>query len=220
MFNQTPDENAIDIAISNITQLYDQISKIINEMDVQLKVDSLYPNLNNPNSICRWRTDSITNISGWQVLDIVRPYCSISESEDVEKNSKQIVIHIHMAGKIPYLSFGLFTYEKSITDRNFGVGDHWLMYFPFTQNKNFDLRAADKYLILSKVTNDKSSRSYNGIIDNTFATIRLLNINNSETLNKIVIQPALELFNNGIFTIDSSISDSFITSEDYFTLLK
>ena len=93
MVEQSSDEKAIHVAFENITQLYGQISKLLNEIDKQFKEENFYPNLNNPNAICRWRSDLITEIYGWRVSGIARPYCLATESEEAEINNKQIVIN-------------------------------------------------------------------------------------------------------------------------------
>lgn len=220
MIDQKPNEKCVYIAFNNIAKLYEQISKLLNEIDKQFKEKNFYPNLNNPNAICRWRSDLITGINGWGVSTIVRPYCLANENKDAEDNKKQIVLNIDMRSKIPHLSFGLFTYNSEITNRNFGIGDSYLMDESFYKryDKDFEFIIENEYFIRSKANTDKASKKYLDFKDNLFTTVRLLDIDSSETLNRLVISPSIELFKKGVKTIDLSNSSHYICSKDYFEL--
>jgi hypothetical protein len=221
MFEQTADESAIHSSFSNIINLYEQVSKLLDEMDKQFKDNNFYPNLNNPNAICRWRSDLIENINGWQVGGMVRPYVFVQDEEN-EENNKQIVVNINMRYKVPNISFGVLTYNTAITNSKFGIGDHWLMYWPFQthNNKDFNFSIENQYLIRSEPTNDKFSKTYKQFVDNSFTSVRLFSIDSAESLNRLVISPSIELFTNGVINIDTLDSSEYISSSDYFELMK
>ncbi|WP_292471373.1 hypothetical protein [Methanolobus sp.] len=221
MFEQTSDESAIHTSFSNIANLYEQVSKLLGEIDKQFKDKNFYPNLNNPNAICRWRSDLIENINGWQVGSIVRPYVFAHEEEN-DEIKKQVVIHISMKSKIPIISFGIFTYNNDITNLRIGIGDHWLMYWPFQthNNKDFNFNIENEYFINSEPINDKVSNNYKQFAANSFTSIRLFRVNSAESLNRLVISPSIELFTNGVINIENLDSSEYIASSDYFELMR
>ncbi|MFW6002669.1 MAG: hypothetical protein ACOCQD_04950 [archaeon] len=216
MFEQTENENSITTSFKNVQTFYEQISKLILEMDQQFANNGFQPNLNNPNAICRWRSDRVSEFGGWLVDGIGRPYYFV---EDGEQNHKQIVINIVFHNEMaPVISYGLFTYDGNVVDKKFGIGEHWLLYWPFMLGRDWNLKKENKYLICSNPTTDKSSINFRGLRENLFATLRLLNICNSESLQELVINPSIELFQNNNINIDDTKSNNHISCKDYLEI--
>lgn len=223
MINPTADEKTIHRTFENIHLLYEQISRILIEMDSLFEQNSFYPHLNNQNAICRWRSDLISETYGWMVGGIVRSYY-YGDTENDENNNKQIVININLIGKtsIPLVSFGVLTYSNKITDNKFGIGDHWKGYWPFIprENKDFEFNSENEWLINSRPITDKATQRYNGLRSNLFGTLRLFDIKDNDSLRDLVVIPSIRLFNLGAEEMETLDLSKCITTSDYLDLIK
>jgi len=219
MLENNIDEKTIHVSFKNITKLYDQVSKMLYEMDRQFGKEKFFPNQNNQNAICRWRSDQISEIYGWRVGDIARSYYFSAEEENTEDN-KQIVININMSSEIPHLTFGIYTYDRNISNYRFGIGDHWYMYWPLYQhnNKDFVFDVENEYMLQSRPANEKASKRYLDLINSKFISVRLFEIKDKESLNSLVVLPAAKLFKGEELEIESLNNSRYISSKDYLKL--
>ena len=123
-----------------------------------------------------------------------------------------------MGYEIPHLTFGLYNYKKNISNSNFGIGDHWYMYWPLkfhSNNKDFSFNVKNEYMLQSRPVNDRVSKRYLNLVDSLFISVRLFEIKNKETLNSLVISPAVKLFNGEELEIESFNNSSYISVSDY-----